>query len=80
MGHVRHGRANGSSLQAGDIQFAEQPWNRNTISFRPMCFDILREANGMGRRLTKPNQPWSREDLKTVWVGAFSPGAAKSNA
>ena len=39
------------------IQFAEQPRNRNTISSRPMRFDMICEANGIEHRLTKPNHP-----------------------
>lgn len=34
-------------LTDNDIQFAEQPRNRNTIYFRPMRFDIICEANGI---------------------------------
>lgn len=51
---------------ARGIQFAEQPRNRNTISSRPMRFDMICEANGIEHRLTKPNHPWSCEDQKTV--------------
>ena len=29
------------------IQFAGQPWNRNTIYSRPMCFDMICEGNGI---------------------------------
>lgn len=39
------------------IQFAEQPRNRNTAFSRQMRFDRICEANGIGRRLTKPSHP-----------------------
>jgi transposase-like protein len=39
-------------LTDNGIQFAEQPRNRNTISSRPMRFDMICEANGIERRLT----------------------------
>jgi hypothetical protein len=39
------------------IQFAEQPRNRNTISSRPMRFDMICEANRIEHRLTNPNHP-----------------------
>jgi hypothetical protein len=39
------------------IQFAEQPRNRNTITSRPMHFDMICDANGIEHRLTKPNHP-----------------------
>jgi Integrase core domain len=39
------------------IQVAEQPRNRNIIHSRPMRFDMIREANGIDHRLTKPNHP-----------------------
>jgi len=42
-------------LTDNDIQFAEQPRNRNTIYSRPMRFDIICEANGIEHRLTRPN-------------------------
>ena len=42
---------------ARGIQFAEQPRNRNTIYLRPMRFDMICEANGIERRLTKSNHP-----------------------
>ncbi len=34
-------------LTDNGIQFAEQPWNRNTIYSRPMRFDMICEANGI---------------------------------
>ena len=52
---------------ARGIQFAEQPWNRDTIYSRPMRFDMICEvetwfpprvqgamSRGIGHRLTKP--------------------------
>ncbi len=46
------------------MQFAEQPRKRNTIILWPiilwpMRFDMICEANGIERRLTKPNHPWT---------------------
>lgn len=40
-----------------EIQFAEQPPNRNTIYARPMRLDMICKANGIEHRLTKPNHP-----------------------
>ncbi len=68
----------GPSPMASGIQFAEQPWNRNTIHSRPMRFDIIYEANGIVHRLTKPNYPWSHEDQKSVqWTDFPSGGQVK---
>jgi len=53
-------------LTDNGIKFAEQPRNPNTIYSRPMRFDMICEANGIGHRLTKPNHPWSHEDKKTI--------------
>lgn len=41
------------------IQFAEQPLNRNSVTFPKMRFDLICEANGIEHRLTKPNHPWT---------------------
>lgn len=58
------------------IQFAEQPRNRNTISSRPMRFDMICEgqprfatgsrtvAGGIEHRLTKPNHPWTNGQVE----------------
>ncbi len=54
------------ATMARGIEFAEQPRNRNTIHSRPMRLDMICEANGIERRLTKPNHPWSHEDQKTI--------------
>ncbi len=61
-------------LTDNGIRFAERPRNRNTIHSRPMRFDVICEANGIGRRLTRPNHPWSREDKKTVRGTVFPSG------
>jgi transposase InsO family protein len=53
-------------LTDNGIHFAEQPRNRNTAWSRQMRFDMICEANGIERRLTKPNHPWSEEDRVTV--------------
>jgi hypothetical protein len=49
--------APGTNLTHNGIRFAEQPRNRNTICSRPMRFDMICEASGIWRRLTKPNHP-----------------------
>jgi len=56
------------------IQFAEQPRNRDSITFRMMRFDMICEANGIEHRLTQPNHPWSYEDQKTVQWTVFPSG------
>jgi transposase InsO family protein len=48
------------------IQFAEQLRNRNTIYSRPMRFDMICEANGIERRLTKPNHPWTNGQVERI--------------
>ena len=48
------------------IQFAEQPRNRNTDISRPMRFDMICEANGIERRLTKPNHPWTNGQVERM--------------
>jgi transposase InsO family protein len=48
------------------IQFAEQPRNRNAIRSRPMRFDMICEANGVERRLTKPNHPWTNGQVERM--------------
>jgi transposase InsO family protein len=51
------------------IQFAELPGNRNTIYSRPMRFDMICEANGIEHRLTKPNHPWSNDQVERPPLG-----------
>jgi hypothetical protein len=46
-------------LTDNDIQFAEQPTNRNTAYSREMRFNMTYKANGIEHRLTKPNHPWT---------------------
>jgi hypothetical protein len=53
-------------LTDNGIQFAEQPRNRNTISSRPMRFDMICEANGIEHRLTKPNHPWTNGQVERI--------------
>ena len=53
-------------LTDNGIQFAEQPRNRNTISSRPMRFDMICEANGIEHRLTKPNHPWTNGQVERM--------------
>ena len=59
-------------LTDNGIQFAEQPRNRNTTYSRQIRFDKICEAHEIEPRLTKPDQPWSLEDQKTVWGTVFS--------
>ena len=49
-----------------DIQFAEQPRNRNTTYSRPMRFNMICEANGIEHRLTKPNHPWTNGQVERM--------------
>ena len=56
----------GPSPMASGIQFAEQPRNRNTITSRPMRFDMICEANGIEHRLTKPNHPWTNRQVERM--------------
>ncbi len=51
-------------LTDNGLQFAEQPRNRNTIYTPPMRFDMICQANGIKRRLTKPNQPWTNGQVE----------------
>ena len=44
-------------LTDNGIQFAEQPRNRDSFTFRKMRFDMICQANGIKHRLTKPNHP-----------------------
>ena len=48
------------------IQFAEQPRNRDGITFRKMRFDSICEANGIEHRLTKPNHPWTNGQVEPM--------------
>lgn len=63
-----HRRAAGNPCRSGriltdnGIQFAEQP--RNTITSRPMRFDMICKANGIEYRLTKPNHPWTNGQVE----------------
>lgn len=46
-----------TALTDHGIQFAEQPRNRNTISSRPLRFDMICRATAIEHRLAKPNHP-----------------------
>lgn len=46
------------------IQFADQPRNRNTAFSRQMRFDMICEANDIEHRLTKPNHPWTTDEVE----------------
>ncbi len=59
-------------LADNGIQFAGQARNRSTIYFLPMRFDMIREANGIGNRLTKP---WSEAGRTPSPPGARPPVA-----
>jgi len=49
-----------------DIQFAEQPRNRNTIFSRPIRLDMICEENGIDQWLTKPNHPWTNGEVERI--------------
>lgn len=53
-------------LTDNDIQFAEQPRNRNTAYSRQMRFDMICEANGIEQQLTKPNHPWTNGQVERM--------------
>ena len=53
-------------LTDNGIQFAEQPRNRDGITFRKMRFDLICEANGIEHRLTKPNHPWTNGQVEPM--------------
>ena len=53
-------------LTDNGIQFAEQPRNRNTITSRPMRFDMICTANDIEHRLTKPNHPWTNGQVERM--------------
>jgi transposase InsO family protein len=53
-------------LTDNGIQFAEQPRNRNSITYRKMRFDMICEANGIEHRLTKPNHPWTNGQVERM--------------
>ena len=53
-------------LTDNGIQFAKQPRNRNTIYSWPMRFDMICEANGIERRLTKPNHTWTNGQVERM--------------
>jgi len=45
------------TILTDNIQFADQPRNRNTASSRQTCFDMICEGNDIEQRLTRPNHP-----------------------
>ena len=53
-------------LTDNGIQFAEQPRNRDSMTFRKMRFDMICEANGIVHRLTKPNHPWTNGQVERM--------------
>jgi transposase InsO family protein len=53
-------------LTDNGIQFAEQPRNRNTITSRPMRFNMICTANDIEHRLTKPNHPWTNGQVERM--------------
>lgn len=55
-----------TNLTDNGIQFAEQPRNRDRVTFRKMCYDLICEANGIERRLTKPNHPWTNGQVERM--------------
>ena len=53
-------------LTDNGIQFAEQPRNRNSVTFRKMRFDLICDANDIEHRLTKPNHPWTNGQVERM--------------
>ena len=53
-------------LTDNGIQFAEQPRNRDSVTFRKMRFDLICEANEIDHRLTKPNHPWTNGQVERM--------------
>ena len=53
-------------LTDNGIRFAEQPRNRDSITFRKTRFDPIREANGIEHRPTKPNHPWTNGQVERM--------------
>ncbi len=53
-------------LTDNGIQFAEQPRNRDSVTFRKMRFDLICDANGIEHRLTKPNHPWTNGQVERM--------------
>ena len=53
-------------LTDNGIQFAEQPRNRDSVTFRKMRFDMICEANEIEHRLTKPNHPWTNGQVERM--------------
>lgn len=53
-------------LTDNGIQFAEQPRNRDSVTFRKMRFDLICEANEIEHRLTKPNHPWTNGQVERM--------------
>ena len=53
-------------LTDNGIQFAEQPRNRNTVTSRPMRFDMICDDNGIEHRLTRPNHPWTNGQVERM--------------
>ena len=65
----------GPSPMARAIQFAGQARNRDTIFPRMSRVDMIRDANKIEHRPTRPNHPWSEEDHTTVrWTGGPTNG------
>ncbi len=48
------------------IQFAEQPRNRDSVTFGKMRFDLICETNGIEHRLTKPNHLWTNGQVERM--------------
>ena len=53
-------------LTDNGIQFAEQARNRDSITVHKMRFDMICKANGIERRLTKPNHPWTNGQVERM--------------
>ena len=53
-------------LTDNGIQFAEQPRNRDSVTFSKIRFDLICEANGIEHRLTKPKHPWTNGQVERM--------------
>ncbi len=53
-------------LTDNGIQFAKQPRNRDSVTFRKMRFDLICEAKAIEHRLTKPNHPWTNGQVERM--------------
>jgi len=48
------------------VRFAARTRNRGGVALRIMQFDLVCEANGIARRPTKPNHPWTNGRVERI--------------